>query len=81
MNSVVKPAAGIVGMLTHPIEGTAMTARTLLVKPTKERHATRYAEGVATFKASSEAERQWILKSFEARSGKWKGKKKAITQA
>ncbi|KAG8774287.1 hypothetical protein FRC12_002076 [Ceratobasidium sp. 428] len=80
MNAVLKPSAGIVGLFTHPIEGTAAATRKLLAKPAKERHATRYAEGLAAYKASTEAQRKWVLGAFEARKGKWKGKKKAITQ-
>ncbi|KAG8738659.1 hypothetical protein FRC10_006627 [Ceratobasidium sp. 414] len=80
MSVVLKPTAGIVALLSNPVQGAAAATRNLLVKPAKERHATRYAEGLAASKASSEADRQWVLKAFEARKGKWKGKKKAITQ-
>ncbi|KAF8606119.1 UDP-Glycosyltransferase/glycogen phosphorylase [Ceratobasidium sp. AG-I] len=79
MNSVVKPSAGVVGLFSHPIEGTAASTRTLFVKPAKERHATRYGEGVVAYKNSSESEREVVMAEFEARKGKWKGKKKAIT--
>ncbi|KAG9091235.1 hypothetical protein FS749_016684 [Ceratobasidium sp. UAMH 11750] len=81
MSAVLKPSAGIVALFSDPVEGAVVATRNLLVKPAKECHATRYAEGLAAFKASGEDERQWILKAFEARKGKWKGKNKAITQA
>ncbi|QRW11270.1 glycosyltransferase family 1 protein [Ceratobasidium sp. AG-Ba] len=80
MNVAVKPSAGVIGLFSRPMEGTAASARNLMVKPAKERHVTRYAEGLAAFKASSEAEKQWVLNAFEAKKGKWKGKKKAIAQ-
>lgn len=61
------------------MEGTAASTRTFLVKPAKERHATRYGEGVVAYNNSTEAEREAVIAAFEARKGKWKGKKKAIT--
>lgn len=79
MNSVMKPAAGIVGLFSQPIEGTAASTRSLFVKPAKERHATRYGEGVVAFENSSPEEREVVIAAFEVRNRKWKGKKKAIT--
>ena len=73
---MVKPAAGIVGLFSQPIEGTAASTRAFFAKPAKERHATRYAEGIAAFKLSTEAERKWVLNAFEAK-GKGKGKARA----
>lgn len=78
MSAALKPSAGIVGLISQPIEGTAASTRNLLVKPAKERHATRYAEGVVALKESTEEEREAVIAAFEARKGKWKGKKKAI---
>lgn len=77
VNAAVKPAAGVVGLISQPIEGTVMSARTLMAKPAKERHATRYGEGVAAFKESSEDERAAVLKAFGERKSKSKGKQKA----
>ncbi|KAB5588152.1 Sterol 3-beta-glucosyltransferase [Ceratobasidium theobromae] len=65
VNSVIKPAAGVVGLISQPIEGSAVSARALLVKPAKERHATRYAEGMAAFLGSSETEREAVIQAFE----------------
>ena len=79
VSSLVKPSAGIVGLFSHPIEGTAASTHTLLVKPAKERHATRYGEGIVAYKNSSQVERDGVMVEFEARKGKWKGKNKAIT--
>ncbi|CAE6424567.1 unnamed protein product [Rhizoctonia solani] len=76
-NAVVKPTAGIVGMLSQPVEGTFQSARSLLAKPATERHATRYAEGVAAFKESNEAEREAVIRMFEEKArSRMKGKQK-----
>ncbi|KAG8763486.1 hypothetical protein FRC11_002889 [Ceratobasidium sp. 423] len=76
-NAVVKPVAGIVGMISQPVEGTIQSARSMLAKPAKERHATRYAEGVAAFKESSEDEREAVLRAFvEKTRSRMKGKQK-----
>lgn len=75
VNSVIKPAAGVVGLISQPIEGSAVSARALLVKPAKERHATRYAEGMAAFLGSSETEREAVIQAFEVRKATWKGKR------
>ncbi|KDN42535.1 hypothetical protein RSAG8_06678, partial [Rhizoctonia solani AG-8 WAC10335] len=76
-NAVIKPTAGIVGMISQPVEGTIQSARSLLAKPAKERHATRYAEGVAAFKESSESEREAVVRAFEEKTrNKMKGKQK-----
>ncbi|CAE6475397.1 unnamed protein product [Rhizoctonia solani] len=76
-NAVVKPTAGIVGMISQPVEGTIQSARSLLAKPAKERHATRYAEGVAAFKESSESEQEAVIRAFEEKTrNKMKGKQK-----
>ena len=72
----MKPSAGAVGLFSHPIEGTAASTRTLLVNPTKERHATRYGEGIVAYKNSSEEEREAIMTEFKTRKGKGKGKGK-----
>ncbi|KEP47130.1 glycosyltransferase family 1 protein [Rhizoctonia solani 123E] len=77
-NAVVKPTAGIVGMLSQPVEGTFQSARSLLAKPATERHATRYAEGVAAFKESNEAEREAVIRMFEEKArSRMKGKQKS----
>ncbi|CUA70528.1 Sterol 3-beta-glucosyltransferase UGT80A2 [Rhizoctonia solani] len=77
-NAVVKPTAGIVGMLSQPVEGTIQSARSFMAKPVKERYATRYAEGVAAFKESTEPEREAVIRAFEEKSrSKIKGKQKS----
>ncbi|CAE6468716.1 unnamed protein product [Rhizoctonia solani] len=77
-NAVVKPTAGIVGMISQPVEGTIQSARSLLAKPAKERHATRYAEGVGAFKDSNDAEREAVVRAFEEKTrSRLKGKQKA----
>ncbi|CAE6526300.1 unnamed protein product [Rhizoctonia solani] len=75
-NAVVKPVAGIVGMISQPVEGTIQSARSLLAKPAKERHATRYAEGVAAFKESGNEEREAVLRAYEKMRSRMKGKQK-----
>jgi hypothetical protein len=48
-----------------------------MAKPAKERHATRYAEGVGAYKESSEAEREAVIRAFEKKRSRSKGKQKA----
>ncbi|KAF8748483.1 Glycosyltransferase family 1 protein [Rhizoctonia solani] len=60
-NAVVKPTAGVIGLLSQPVEGTIQSVRSSMAKPAKERHATRYAQGVGAFKSSSEAEREAVF--------------------
>ncbi|KAJ1305710.1 hypothetical protein OPQ81_010445 [Rhizoctonia solani] len=77
-NAVIKPTAGLVGMISQPVEGTIQSARTLLAKPAKERHATRYADGVAAFKQSGELDREAVIRAFEEKTrNNSKGKQKA----
>ncbi|CAE6409913.1 unnamed protein product [Rhizoctonia solani] len=77
-NAVVKPTAGIVGMISQPVEGTIQSARLLLAKPAKERHATQYDEGVGAFKDSNDAEREAVVRVFEEKTrSRLKGKQKA----
>ncbi|CAE7213808.1 unnamed protein product [Rhizoctonia solani] len=78
-NSLVKPTAGMVAMLSQPVEGTIQSARSLMAKPVKERHATRYAEGLVALKESSESEREAVIRAFEEKTrSKGKGKQKAV---
>ncbi|CAE6379217.1 unnamed protein product [Rhizoctonia solani] len=76
-NAAVKPTAGLIGMLSQPVEGTIQSVRSLMAKPAKERHATRYAEGVGAFKESDEAEQEAVIRAFEEKRSRLKGKQKA----
>ncbi|GAB1524076.1 hypothetical protein RhiTH_007228 [Rhizoctonia solani] len=76
-NAVVKPTAGVIGLLSQPVEGTIQSVRSSMAKPAKERHATRYAQGVGAFKSSSEAEREAVVHAFEEKRSRSKGKQRA----
>ncbi|KAG9092871.1 hypothetical protein FS749_015386 [Ceratobasidium sp. UAMH 11750] len=85
-NCIVKPIAGLMSAFSLPMEGAVKDARTLFRKRIgKERHATRYAEGVVASKQATQEERDIVIKAFSEYTAKsWivdkKGKGKLVKE-
>ena len=80
LSFLVKPAAGMLGFVTHPIEGTIKSIRSGQFQDVyKERHLTRYREGIMEAQGCSQADREAIINTFMAfqYSANGKGKKKS----
>ncbi|KAF8606091.1 glycosyltransferase family 1 protein [Ceratobasidium sp. AG-I] len=80
LSFLVKPAAGMLGFVTHPIEGTIKSIRSGKFQDVaKERHLTRYREGIMEAQGCIQADREAIISTFMAfqYSAKGKGKQKS----
>lgn len=81
LSLIVKPSAGIIGFVTHPIEGTIKSIRSGKFQDVwKGRYLTLYKEGVKDLQESSQEERVAVVNKFMefrySSKGKGKGKQK-----
>lgn len=75
---LVKPAAGLLGTVTHPIEGTIKSIRAGRNHDVdRTRTLTRYDEGIVQAQECDSQERQFIISTFRAYGYGTKGKQKA----
>jgi len=77
-NATMRPAAGIVGLFTYPIQGAWKSAQSSTGKKQEEQYyRTRVSDGVEAVRNSSNWERQEILRLFkEAKPGTEERKRK-----
>lgn len=81
LSFLVKPSAGMLGFVTHPIEGTIKSIRSGQFQDVcKDRHLARYREGILESQGCTQAEREAIISTFmvfrHSAQGKGKGKSK-----
>ena len=78
LNILVKPTAGVLGVVTHPIEGTIKSIRAGRNHDVnKIRILARYQEGIVQARDCDDQERQFAISTFYAFGNKGKGKRKA----
>lgn len=83
INATMRPAAGIVGAIAHPLQGAWKIAQDSLVKERDQPHRrTRVEEGVNVVKSTTDGERAEILMKFRDAMQKQKvaERKKKIIQ-
>ncbi|THU98408.1 glycosyltransferase family 1 protein [Dendrothele bispora CBS 962.96] len=70
VNVTMRPAAGIVGLFTHPIQGAWKSVQSSTGKQQEQQyHKTRVLDGVEAVRKSSSWERQEILRLFKEAKG------------
>ncbi|KAK0227822.1 UDP-Glycosyltransferase/glycogen phosphorylase [Armillaria fumosa] len=82
VNVTMKPAAGIVGLVAHPMNGAWKSIRSDSSKKQEERQrSTRISDGVEEVKRSTSEERNFILRRFREAKATTSGRQKAMSEA
>ncbi|KAK0210173.1 UDP-Glycosyltransferase/glycogen phosphorylase [Desarmillaria ectypa] len=81
-NVTMKPAAGICGLMSHPMNGAWKSIHSHSRKQQEEcQRSTRISDGVEEVKPSTSEERKMILKRFQEAKGTTSERQKAMAKA
>lgn len=66
VNATVRPAAGIVGVVAHPLQGAwSSAAKRFAKKPIQVQRATRLSDGFEAVRRASECEHTGVIEAFK----------------